>query len=257
MKILVTGAAGRIGTAFRERYKDQYSLRAMYHRTPLKPFPSEEAVQGDITDSDSMLKATKGMDGVVHLALVRGRDWGDWESAHRNMVGTYHVFEAARRSGLKKVVFASSNHACGYAVKENDLVGPDAPLRPDSFYGANKAFGETLGRYYSDMYGLSVICLRIGWFPGLEDPSDRFMEILSQDQSSSLYSAEKLIAMWISNRDMAQLIHRSLETYIGYGIFYGVSENTPRIFDLAETKEKLGYEPEDHAEDYQPYRALF
>jgi len=252
MKILVTGATGKIGTAFRERYKDQYSLRAMYHRTRLKPFPSEEVVQGDITDFDSMLKATEGMDGVVHLALVRRRDWGDWESAHRNMVGTYNVFEAARRSGLKKVVFASSNHACGYAVKENDLVGPDAPLRPDSFYGVNKAFGETLGRYYSDMYGLSVICLRIGWFPGLEDPSDRFMETLSEDQTSSFYSAGKLIAMWISNRDMAHLIHRSLETSLEYGIFYGVSENTPRIFDLAKTKEKLGYEPEDHAEDYLP-----
>ena len=102
------------------------------------------------------------------------------------------------------------------------------------------------------MYGLSVICLRIGWFPGLEDPSDRFTEILSQDQTSSFYSAGKLIAMWISNRDMAQLIHKSLETNLEYGIFYGVSENTPRIFDLAKTKGKLGYEPEDHAEDYLP-----
>jgi len=92
----------------------------------LKPFPSGEVVQGDITDSDSMLKATKGMDGVVHLALVRRRDWGDRESAHRNMVGTYHVFEAARRSGLKKVVFASSNHACGYAVKELANTSPSS-----------------------------------------------------------------------------------------------------------------------------------
>ena len=252
IKVLVTGAAGKIGKSFRERYADYYSLRAMYHNTRVEPFPGEEAVQGDITDFDSVLRATKGVDAVVHLALVRRRDWGDWDSAHRNMVGTYHVFEAARRFGLKKVVFASSNHACGYAVKENDLVGPDAPLRPDSFYGANKAFGETLGRYYSDKHSLSAICLRIGWLPGLEDPSDRFREILSQDQTRSFYSAEKLIAMWISNRDMAQLIHKSLETDVKYGIFYGVSENTPRIFDLTTTKEKLGYEPEDHVEDYLP-----
>ena len=250
MKVLVTGAGGRIGQAFREIYRNHYSLRLMYHRKPVEPSIGEEIVHADITDFDSVLKATEGVQAVVHLA-ANPRVNAPWDSIlNTNIIGTYNVFESARRCGVKKIVFASSNHACGFAVNEYDLVGPDAPVRPDSLYGVSKAFGEALGRYYFEKFGLSVICLRIGWCPGLEDPTPIFEEILSGRRPLLTYSAKKLIAMWISNRDIAQLIHRSIESDVEFGIFYGASDNTPGIFDLTETKKKLGYEPRDRVEDY-------
>ena len=192
----------------------------------------------------------KDIEAVVHLAADPKVN-ASWNSVlELNIIGTYNVFEAARASGVKKVVFASSNHACGFAILESNLVGPDAPIRPDSLYGVSKVFGEALGRYYSDKFGLSVICLRIGSCPGLEDPTHLFRELLSGKRVHPIYPPKKTISMWISNRDIAQLIHRSLETDLRFGIFYGVSNNTPRIFDLSETKEKLGYNPQDNAQDY-------
>ncbi len=264
MKVLVTGASGRIGRTFIEVYGNEYSLRLTSHRKPIEGSAGEEVVSADITDYDSILEAMKGIDAVVHLA-ADPRVQSPWDSILKlNLIGTYNIFEAARRSGTKKIVFASSNHVCGYSVIESELVGPDSPIKPDSLYGVSKVFGEALGRYYSDRFDLSVICLRIGWAPGLEDPSNLFKERLSTEgedenhilpdkrkwASRNLYSAEKLIAMWISNRDMAQLIHRSLKTDLKFGIFYGSSNNTPKIFDLTDTRSKLGYKPRDKAEKF-------
>jgi len=250
MKVLVTGASGRIGRAFRENYRDYYSLRLIYHQTPMEASAVEEVVPADITDFDSLLKTMEGVEAVVHLA-ADPRVNAPWDSILKlNLVGTYNVFEAAYRYGVKKVVFASSNHACGFAVTESNLVGPDAPIRPDSLYGVSKVFGETLGRYYADRFGLSVICLRIGSCPGLDDPSEHFRMLLSGQRTHLTYSPQKLIAMWISNRDIAHLIHRSIETDLKFGIFYGTSDNTPKIFDITEAKEKLGYNPQDKAEKY-------
>lgn len=250
MKVLVTGASGRIGRAFREAYRNYYSLRLFHHRSPIKASAGEEVVPGDITDFHSILKAMEGVEAVVHLAADT-RIKAPWNSILKlNIIGTYNVFEATRRSGVKKIVFASSNHACGFAVEESDLVGPGTPIRSDSFYGVSKVFGETLGRYYSDKFGLSVICLRIGSCHDGDDPSNMFKTILSSERTQAFYNPEKIIAMWISNRDMAQLIHRSIETDLKFGIFYGTSDNIPRIFDINDAKEKLGYKPQDRAENY-------
>ncbi len=264
MRVLVTGASGRIGRAFREGYRSFYSLKLTYHRSPIQSSAEEEAVPTDITDLDSVLKAMEGVEAVVHLAADPNPK-APWNSILKlNLVGTYNIFEAARRSSVKRVVFASSNHACGFSVLESDLVGPDLPTRPDSLYGVSKVFGEALGRYYSDSFGLTVICLRIGWSPGLQDPGNLFSKVLSEEKTRAsdalkgeqrktrgdLYPAEKLIAMWISDRDIAQVIHRSLEADLKFGIFYATSNNTPAIFDLNETRRILGYEPQDRAEDY-------
>ena len=116
--------------------------------------------------------------------------------------------------------------------------------------GVSKVFGEALGRYYSDSFGLSVICLRIGSCPGLEDPISYFKPFISGERPHITYTGEKLAGMWISNRDMAQLIYRSLESNLKFGIFYGVSDNDHKTFDLSETMEKLGYRPQDRVEDY-------
>lgn len=221
MKVLVTGVSGYIGRAFREFYRDYYSLRLVEHRNPVCASSNEEAVQADITDFQSTLKAMRGIEAVVHLA-ADPRTSTPWNSILQlNIIGTYNVFESARLSGVKKIVFASSNHACGYAVKESDLIGPDAAIRPDSLYGVSKIFGEALGRYYLDKFGISVICLRIG---ACHDPDVLFKRVLSSGRKS-LYPPEKYIAMWISRRDMAQLIHKSLAADLKFDIFYGTSNN--------------------------------
>jgi len=246
MKVLVTGASGRIGQAFREAYRDYYSLRLIEHRNPVHASSNEEVVSADITDFQSILKAMRGIEAVVHLA-ADPRVSAPWDSILKlNIIGTYNVFESARLSGVKKIVFASSNHACGYAVREFDLIGPDAPIRPDSLYGVSKIFGEALGRYYSDRFGISVICLRIG---ACHEPTVFFKRVLSSG-GKSWYPPEKYIAMWISRRDMAQLIHKSLEANLKFGIFYGTSNNERKIFNLSSAEEKLGYKPQDRAEDH-------
>jgi uronate dehydrogenase len=249
-KVLVSGASGNVGKVFREYYKNYYFLKLIHHQEIVKASPNEEVVHADITDFDSVLKAMEGTEAVVHLAADAKHD-APWDSIlNVNLIGTYNIFEAARRCGIKKIVYASSNHACGFAVKESQLVGPDAPVRPSNLYGVSKIFGEALGRYYSDNFGISVICLRIGVFlPEEWNLRDLFKKFLSGEVTGE-YTPQKLIAMWISECDMSQLIHKSLESDVKVGIFYGTSDNNPRIFDITSAKEKLDYKPQDRAENY-------
>lgn len=251
-KILVTGASGHIGQVFARYYGDYYALRLAYRSRPIEAAPGQEVVQMDLTDYDSVLRATEGVDAVVHLA-ADARLVSPWESVLRNnLVGTYHAYEAARAVGVARFVFASSNHAAGFAVREGGLVGPDAPHRPDSLYGVSKCYGESLGRYYHDRFDMAVICLRIGSCHQLDDPTaerERLRQVLAS-QHTFPYTPEQILGIWISNRDMAQLIHRSLEADCRFGVFYGVSDNTPAVFDLSETRRQLGYAPQDRVQDY-------
>ncbi|MCX8189029.1 MAG: NAD(P)-dependent oxidoreductase [Nitrososphaeria archaeon] len=249
MKVLVTGASGRIGRAFIREYKNYYTFRLMLHKKSLDTF-DVEVVYGDIADFNSVLNAVKGVDAIVHLA-ADARVEAEWNSVlNTNIIGTYNVFEAARLCNVKKVVYASSNHACGTLINEKDIVGPDAPIAPDSLYGVSKVFGEALAHYYFKKYGLSIICLRIGICRDLDDPSQFFREYITGQKVHPTYSPEKILGLWISAHDMAQLIHKSLESDIKFGIFYGISNNRHPVFDLSETKAKLGYIPEDCAEKY-------
>jgi len=246
-KVLITGAAGLIGRTLRTAFRGKYALRLMYHNTVLPAEGDEEVVIADIGDFESILQATKGVDAVVHLALGKRKEWSDWERAHFNMVGTYHVFEAARLCGVEKIVFASTNHVTGFAetmiengkrvlrpIKDR-YAGPETPPRPDSLYGVSKAFGEVLARFYVDNYGMSIICLRIGSFRGKDPPCSLSGRVLST---------------WISNRDMAQLVELSLEADLPFGIFYGVSGNRRRYWNISNAQELLGYSPLDDAERY-------
>ncbi|MBI3970448.1 MAG: NAD-dependent epimerase/dehydratase family protein [Chloroflexi bacterium] len=131
----------------------------------------------------------------------------------------------------RKIVFASSNHATGCYEKEGLHTKPDMPVRPDSYYGVSKCLGEALGRYYVDAHGMSVICLRIGSF----QPAPRGV---------------RQPATWISYRDTAQLVRRSIETDLPFGIFYGISGNTRAYWDTSNARELLGYQPEDNAEAF-------
>jgi nucleoside-diphosphate-sugar epimerase len=168
-----------------------------------------------------------------------------------NIVGTYHVFEAARQAGVTRVIYASSNHAAGFAVTESTPVGPDAPVRPDSLYGVTKCYGEALGRFYHDRYGLQVICLRIGTCHGGDDLADQRqrMHAAVARGGSFPYGPRQYVSMWLHPEDMSQLVHKSLETDCPFGIYYGISGNTPAAFDLSATRRELGYDPRYNVQD--------
>jgi NAD+ dependent glucose-6-phosphate dehydrogenase len=231
-RVLITGAAGRIGSSLVEHLNDRYHLRAHYHRTIPEPPPVADRVVADISDFEQIAPALQGMDAVVHMAADPSTR-ATWESVRRrNIDGTYNVLEAARQAGVGKVVFASTNHVMGMYDRDQQWpVYGSQPVRPDSLYGVSKACGEALGRYYHDQFGLSVICLRIGWF--LPQPRDEISRW-----------------MWLSPRDCAQITWRAIESDLGFGIFYAISGNGGRHWDITETIEQLGYRPEDDAEDY-------
>jgi len=233
--VFITGAAGRIGSTLAKGLREWYDLRLLHHRTIPEEVASGgvEVVRGNIFNLEEMLSAVQGVDAIVHMARsLEGRD--TFREFEINMPGIYNIYEAARQRGVRKVVFASSNHATGIYEEEGLYTTPDMLPRPDSFYGVSKAFGEILGRYYADRYDMSVICLRIGSFVWPESrPRNR-----------------RTLATWISHRDMVQLVHRSLAAEVKYGIYYGISGNTRRYWDISNAQRELGYQPQDDAEAY-------
>src|SRR4029434_1724646 len=159
--ILITGAAGDVGARLRRLLRGVYARsRISDIRKPSDLGSDEEFIAADLADYGQVEKITSGIDGIVHLGGFSVE--GPWETIHRsNIVGCYNLFEAAYRSGVKRVVFASSNHAVGFYPRERKI-GVDVTVRPDSRYGVSKAFGEALGALYADKHGLRVTCLRIG-----------------------------------------------------------------------------------------------
>jgi uronate dehydrogenase len=189
----------------------------------------EEAVAADLADIDSALVALNGADAVVHLAGIPAEDSFD-RLLDPNFVGTYNVFEAARRQRVRRVVFASSNHATGmYPVGKR--IGPDDPVRPDTLYGVSKVFGESLGRLYVDKHGLEVVCLRIGSF---RERPQSWRELWT----------------WLSHGDAVALFRTALSAPdVGFITVYGVSANTRGWWDDSNAR-RLGYEPRDDAEQF-------
>ena len=231
-RVLITGAGGRIGRHLAGSLPERFDLRLHYFRTAPDRIPGADLVQADIAEYDQIAPALDGMDAVVHLAAEPSTR-AEWDVVHRdNIVGTRNVYEAARAAGVRRVVFASTNHVMGMYDRDGQwpIYNPQ-PVRPDSLYGVSKAFGEVLGRYYHDQHGLSVICLRIGWF--LPEPKDEFARWT-----------------WLSPRDCTQIVTKAIEVDLGYGIFYAISGNGRRRWDLTETMVRLGYVPEDDAERF-------
>lgn len=250
MRVLVTGGSGQLGRLFARHYGAHYALRLAYHSRPIDT-SEHEVVQMDLADYASVLRAMEGVDAVLHLG-ADSDNHAPWSAMlPNNIVGTYHAYEAAHASGVRRFVFASSNHAAGMAVKEDVVVGPDAPIRPDSLYGVSKCFGEALGRYYHDRYGMQVICLRIGSCHGADDLEGQreLLQRVVARGGSDPYSVRQILSIWLHPRDMSQLVHRSLQTDCPFGIFYGISANTPAAFDLSETRRLLGYEPQYNVQD--------
>jgi uronate dehydrogenase len=228
--VLVTGAAGAVGRAacpglaaraWRVRGLDRRSLSGVDGLT--------DAVVADVRDDAALDRALSGVDAVVHLAgIAEEAPFADILEA--NIDGTYRVFDAARRAGVRRVVFASSNHAVGFTPR-NELVTVDVPVRPDTYYGVSKVFGEALGRLHVDRYRMEVVCLRIGsWRDRPEVP--------------------RHLSTWLSPSDGVRLLHAALTAPdVDFAVVYGISANSRGWWDLAPAR-ALGYVPVEDAEDY-------
>lgn len=229
-RVLITGAAGAIGSVVRHGIAGQYEHVRLMDVRPLADLRGDEsAVVVDLLDCDRLDEAVSGMDSIVHLAGVpREAEWA--KILPNNIAGTYNLFEAARKAGVRRIVFASSNHVIGFyrADREVDAL---APVRPDSRYGVSKVFGEALGRLYADKHGIDVACLRIGSFR--KEPE----------------SARQL-STWMSHGDMVRLTKACLDApKFHFAVLYGVSANKRRKW-WDEAQHALGYAPQDNAEAF-------
>jgi uronate dehydrogenase len=229
--ILLTGASGRIGRCLRYALREDYRM-VLFNRSTIDDLgPNERLVRGDTTDAAAVDAAARGVDVIVDMAGVSDVAPFREKLLPANILGTYNVFEAARVSGVPRVVYASTHHVIGY-YPAGERADEAVPYRPSSMYGVTKCFAEATGRLYADKAGLQVICLRIGFF------RERPLE-------------ERHLAVWISHKDMARLVRCAIEApNIRYEIVYGISSNTRRFWDLTRAREVLGYEPQDDAEAY-------
>lgn len=231
--VLLTGAAGRIGTVLRGGLPERgWALRCLDVVPVPDERPGEEQVVADVTELAAMVDAVTGVDGVVHLAGISGE--ATWPAVgHANIAGTYCTLEAARRAGVERVVLASSNHATGFTTRPASglLTETQALPRPDTYYGVAKVAMEALGSLYADRYGMDVVCLRIG-------------------SASPEPTTLRMLATWLSPADTVSLVDAALTAPSpGFAVVWGVSANTRNWWDLAAAR-ALGYEPEDDAEVY-------
>lgn len=227
--LAITGGAGRIGTALRPLLREKYDLRLLDVREPSVPLEAgEEFRLVDVADLSVVEAALAGVDAILHLA-GQPNTATPWNSVLRdNIDATHAVFEAARRRGVRKIVFASTNHVVGfYNLERAWPIDTTVPIRPDSLYGVSKAFGEALARYYSDAFDLSIICLRIGWFTPAQP------------------AIPSLNPLWISTRDLAQIVRLCLDTSRRFGIYNATSANAQAHWDLQTARNDLGYAPVD------------
>jgi nucleoside-diphosphate-sugar epimerase len=246
-KVVITGGAGLIGSILISKLSDRYDFTSL----DLREAKGARSIVGDLSDFDRVKAAFEGHDAVVHLAADPAVK-ASWDSALKNnFVSTYNVFEAAKQAGMERVVFASSQHAVGgfyldepwklicedqpekLTPGQYPLIDETCPIRPDGYYGTSKAYGEALGSYYNDYHGLSSIHIRIGW-------------VISTDKPD--FSAFAL-SLWLSHRDVAQIMDKALAApkSLRYGVYFAMSDNVWKIFDISKAKRELGYAPQDAA----------
>ena len=233
-RVLVTGAAGRIGSYFAEHSHDQYDLRLTD-----RAFGNQrealgrcgELMEGDLDDLPFLKRACEGMDTLLHLAGNPNIEATWSELLGPNIVGAYHAFVAARAAGCRRIIFASSIHAVsGYAADVQ--VKTSEPVNPGDVYGVTKCFGEAMGRYLAEQEGISFIALRIGWFQPrtkMDDPNEL-----------------RMMTSFVSRRDLNQLIGRCIDDEtLRFAIFHGVSESFFKRLDITDARELIGYAPQD------------
>jgi uronate dehydrogenase len=229
-KVLITGAAGDVGSRLTALLRDTYRLRLSDITLPAGLAADAEFIPADLSDRAAVERAVAGVDGIVHLGGFSVE--GPWNTIlNANIIGCYNLFEAARLANVRRVVFASSNHAVGFYPRRR-RIGVNVPARPDSRYGVSKAFGEAMGALYAYKHGLRITCLRIGNVA--DAPVD-----------------QRRLAIWVRPEDLAQLVRIGLEhPQIRYEIFYGASDNERAWWDNTAAY-RYGYRPQFRAEDFR------
>jgi uronate dehydrogenase len=231
VRILITGAAGQIGSMLRPRLARPGRVLRLLDVAELRPGPAEEVVRGSVTDLDAMTRACAGVSAVIHLAGLAGEAPFD-QIAAVNIHGSYVAFEAARRAGVSRVIFASSNHAVGFAPRSAFPVPDYAFPAPDTFYGVSKVTGEALAALYHARYRMDAICLRI-------------LTCAARPETV------RALSTWLSPDDAGRLFEACLSvTAPGFRVVYGVSRNTRGGWVSLEEARSLGFEPRDDAEAF-------
>jgi uronate dehydrogenase len=250
VRVLVTGAAGLIGGILWEGLAGEHTLRGI----DLRPDRTRGIARADVRRPRSIRSAFEGIEAVVDLATRPNVDL-PWDEVEEDMRGRINVLEAAREHGVRRYVCASSNHVTGnYELDEPyasivagayegldpssiPLIATGWPLRPDSPYGIGKGFAEVAARYYAEQHGISCICLRIG-------------TVLADDRPTT----PRHYATLLTHADLVRLVDSALRApaTLRHGVYYGVSANRWRFWDLANAHEELGFEPQDDAERFRP-----
>ena len=227
-RLLLTGAAGGLGKVLRARLKPFAYVLRVSDREPLgAPGAGEEIVQCDLADREAVLGMVEGVDAILHLGGISVEARFD-DIVQSNIVGTYNVYEGARRHGVKRVVFASSNHVTGF-YRQAERIDTEAPMRPDGMYGVSKCFGENLSRFYFDRHKIETVCLRIGSsFPA---PRDR-----------------RMLSTFLSYDDLTELVRCALfAPKVGHTVIFGMSDNANKWWDNSKAAH-LGFRPRDSAD---------
>jgi len=230
-RLLLTGAAGALGRELRRRLKAHCTTLRLSDIADLgAPAPGEELLSVRLEDRSAVLGLLAGVDAVVHLGGVSTEQ--PFEAIlPANIVGVFNLYEAARQHGVRRIIFASSNHVTGFYA-QNEVIDATMPVRPDGYYGLSKAFGENLSRFYFDRYGIETVCLRIG--SSFPQPLDR-----------------RMLATYLSYDDLERLVVASLTAaVVGHSVIYGMSDNTCTWWDNGCARH-IGYRPQDSSERFR------
>jgi uronate dehydrogenase len=231
-RLLLTGAAGGLGRVLRPRLRTRCTTLRVSDIADLGSAAAGEELQpARLEDKAAVMQLLDGVDAVVHLGGV-STEHSFEEILPANIVGTYHLYEAARVHGVRRIVFASSNHVIGF-YRQDEVIDTAVPMRPDGYYGLSKAFGENLAQFYSDRYGIETVSLRIG--SSFPEPKDR-----------------RMLATWLSYDDLERLVVASLTApVVRHTVIYGMSDNNTTWWDNTAARH-IGYRPQDSSE---PFRA--
>ena len=230
-RLLLTGAAGGLGRVLRESLKPfARVIRVSDVATMPAAGPNEEVEPCDLADKVAVDRLVRGCDAIVHLGGVSTERPFE-EILEANIKGVFNIYEGARRHGVKRVVFASSNHVIGFH-KQGEMLDADCPRRPDGYYGLSKSYGEDLSRFYFDRYGIETACLRIG--SSFPEPKDR-----------------RMLITWLSYRDLTELVRCCLfAPRLEHTIVYGMSANRDKWWDNSKAAH-LGFQPQDSSEQFR------
>ena len=231
-RLLLTGAAGALGRELRPRLKAYCDALRLSDIADLgSAAAGEELRPAALEDKAAVHALLEGVDAVVHLGGVSVEKPFD-VVLPANIVGVFNLYEAAREHGVKRVVFASSNHVTGF-YRQDETISPQDPVRPDGYYGLSKAFGENLSRFYFDRYGIETVCVRIG--SSFPEPKDR-----------------RMLATWLSFDDLERLVVAALAApAVGHTVMFGMSDNRLTWWDNTSARH-VGYRPQDSSEPFRP-----